>query len=202
MAQPNDVADDPEFAGFLKLVRGGDAQAAEDLVRRYESIIRREVRFKLHDPSLHRILDSVDICQSVMASFFVRAAAGQYDLNHPLQLLRLLISMARNKVAMAARRQRAQRRDNRRVGGLGVEELDPAGGAGTPSRVVAAREMLDLVRGKLGDEERRMADLRAQGREWTEIAAELGGSPDGRRMQFTRALDRVMKDLGLEDDKP
>jgi DNA-directed RNA polymerase specialized sigma24 family protein len=199
MSEPNDVGDDPEFAGFLQLVRAGNAQAAEDLVRRYESIIRREVRLKLHDPSLHRILESVDICQSVMASFFVRAAAGQYDINHPLQLLRLLITMARNKVAMAARRQRAQRRDNRRVGALGVEEVDPAGGVGTPSRVVAAREMLDMVRGHLGDDERRLADLRGQGQEWSDIAAEMGGTADGRRMQLTRALDRVIKELRLED---
>src|SRR5579862_6481355 len=146
MEESQSIAEDPEFADFLKRIRAGDAQAAEELVRRYESLIRREVRLKLHDPSLHRVLDSVDVCQSVMASFFVRAAAGQYDLNQPLQLLKLLISMARNKVAEAARKQRAQRRDSRRVGGLGVEEVDPAGNMGTPSRVVAAREMLDRVR--------------------------------------------------------
>src|SRR5476651_634899 len=115
MPENNDIAVDAEFADFLLRIRAGDAQAAEELVRRYESLIRREVRLKLQDPSLHRVLDSVDICQSVMASFFVRAAAGQYDLNQPLQLLRLLISMARNKVAQAARHQRAQRRDNRRT---------------------------------------------------------------------------------------
>jgi len=202
MSESNDMSDDPEFAGFLQLIRAGNAQAAEDLVRRYESIIRREVRLKLHDPSLHRVLDSVDICQSVMASFFVRAAAGQYDLNHPLQLLRLLITMAKNKVAMAARKQRAQRRDNRRMGAMGVEEIDPAGGVGTPSRVVAAKEMLDLVRGQLGDEERRLADLRSQGHEWADIVAQMGGTADGRRMQLTRALDKAMKKLGLEDEQP
>ena len=32
----------------------------------------------------------MDICQSVMASFFVRAALGQYQLNTPEQLLNLL----------------------------------------------------------------------------------------------------------------
>ena len=201
MPDNDNIAEDAEFAGFLLRIRAGDAQAAEELVRRYESLIRREVRLKLHDPSLHRVLDSVDICQSVMASFFVRAAAGQYDLSQPLQLLRLLISMARNKVAQAARHQRAQRRDNRRVGGLGVEEVDPAGNVGTPSRVVEAKELLGLVRDKLHDDERRLADMRALGHEWTVIAAEMGGTADGRRMQLTRALDRVMRDLGLEEQE-
>ena len=196
----SDLDEDADFAEFIKRIRAGDAQAAEDLVRRYESLIRREVRLKLHDPSLHRVLDSVDVCQSVMASFFVRAAAGQYDLNEPLQLLRLLISMARNKVAEAARRQRAQRRDSRRMGGLGVEEIDPAGAGGTPSRVVAAREMLDRVRDRLQEDERRLADMRALGHEWTDIAAQVGGTADGRRMQLSRALDRVVHELGLEEE--
>jgi RNA polymerase sigma factor (sigma-70 family) len=201
MSENNEIATDAEFADYLLRIRAGDAQAAEELVRRYESLIRREVRLKLHDPSLHRVLDSVDICQSVMASFFVRAAAGEYELNQPLQLLRLLISMARNKVAEAARRQRAQRRDSRRVAGLGVEELDPAGAQSTPSRVAEAKELLNLVRDKLTGEERRLADMRALGHEWNAIAAELGGTADGRRMQLTRALDRVMRELGLEEDE-
>ena len=199
-AENKDIAEDAEFAEFLLRIRGGDAQAAEELVRRYESLIRREVRLKLQDPSLHRVLDSVDICQSVMASFFVRAAAGQYDLNQPLQLLRLLISHGTQQSAprplvinepsgatIAA------------LGALGVEEIDPAGRAGTPSRVVEAKELLSLVREKLNEEERRLADLRSQGHEWTAIAAEMGGTADGRRMQLARALDRVMRELGLEE---
>ena len=35
--------------------------------------------------------------------------------------------------------------------------------------------------------------------EWNEIAAELGGTPDGHRMRLTRALDRVAPELGLDD---
>ena len=45
-----------------------------------------------------------------------------------------------------------------------------------------------------------MADLRGQGRTWAEVAAELGGTPDGRRKQLTRALDRVARELGLDED--
>ncbi len=39
----------------------------------------REVRLHLEDSRLSRSLDSVDVSQSVLASFFVRAAAGEYD---------------------------------------------------------------------------------------------------------------------------
>ena len=37
----------PSFAEFMQRLRGGDARAAEELVRRYESAIRRAVRFRL-----------------------------------------------------------------------------------------------------------------------------------------------------------
>src|SRR4051812_1304294 len=109
------MADAPDFAEFLRRIRAGDEQAAAELVRRYEPIVRREVRLRLADAGLGRVVDSVDICQSALGSFFVRAAAGQYDLDQPAQLLGLLVAMARNKLAAAARKQRAQRRDARRL---------------------------------------------------------------------------------------
>ena len=92
------------FTALIQKWRAGDQSAAIELVRRYEPAIRRVVRLQLRDPRLRRILDSMDVCQSVLASFFLRAATGQYDLNQPAQLLRLLAVMARNKVASQARR--------------------------------------------------------------------------------------------------
>jgi DNA-directed RNA polymerase specialized sigma24 family protein len=194
------MSEESDFADFLKRIRAGDAEAAEELVRRYEPLIRREMRLTVHDPRLHRHVDDADICQSVLASFFVRAGAGQYDLTQPMQLLHLLMRMTRNKVVMAARRERSQRRDNRRLGAVSVEEVDPAGAAPTPSRVVASRELLGRVRQLLQDEERAVADMRAEGQAWADIAAALGGTADGRRMQLTRALDRVIRQLGLEEE--
>jgi hypothetical protein len=64
------MADDEMFADFIQRIRGGDARAAEELVRRYESVIRVEVRHRLSDPRLRRLFDSMDISQSVLASFF------------------------------------------------------------------------------------------------------------------------------------
>ena len=71
------------FADFVGRIRAGDEQAATDLVRRYEPMIRVMVRARLGDRRLRRVLDSMDVCQSVLASFFVRTAAGQYDLEGP-----------------------------------------------------------------------------------------------------------------------
>src|SRR5437763_17042036 len=103
------------FAELIGRVRTGDQDAAAALVRRYEPAIRRAVRIRLADSRLGRVLDSMDICQSVMASFFVRAALGQYELQAPEQLLKLLASMARHKLADQVDRERAACRDNRRA---------------------------------------------------------------------------------------
>src|SRR5437588_7490901 len=111
------------FSELIRRIRAGEETAAAELVQRYESTIRRVVRLRL-DPRLRRVCDSMDICQAVLCSFFVRAASGQYELNTPEQLLKLLAAMARNKLLMTARHQRAARRDFHRVEGGPAEEHD------------------------------------------------------------------------------
>ena len=76
---------DESLPSILRRVRAGDPEAAEAVVRCYEPLVRRRVRvwLRLHHPELLGELESVDICQSVLASFFLRAAGGQYDLESP-----------------------------------------------------------------------------------------------------------------------
>jgi RNA polymerase sigma-70 factor (ECF subfamily) len=193
------MADEQEFAEFIRRIRAGDEQAAIDLVRRYEPTIRIEVRAHLTDPSLYRLFDSMDICQSVLASFFVRAAAGDYELDSPRQLFKLLVGITRNKVAFQARKHRSQRRDHRRSA-ADVQELDVADHTHTPDRVVEGRNLLREVRQRLSEEERQVADLRAVGKSWPEVATEVGGTPEARRKQLSRALSRVAEELGLEEE--
>jgi RNA polymerase sigma factor (sigma-70 family) len=187
------------FADFLERIRAGDEQAAVELVRQYEPVIRREVRLRLHDPRMYRVFDSMDICQSVLKSFFVRAAAGQYDLEEPTDLLKLLVAMTQHKLAFQVRRERYQRRDSRRVVTATPEELNVAGHDPSPSEQLAGQELLHEFRQRLSEEERRLADLRSQGCAWAEIAAQLGGTPHARRMQLTRAIERVALELGLDE---
>src|SRR5207248_6100556 len=105
------MADETPFATLIHRVRSGDQDAAAELVRRYEPAIRRVVRVHLRDPRLRRVLDSTDVCQSVLATFFVRANLGEYELDTPESLLRLLASIARNKLTNQALKHQAQRRD-------------------------------------------------------------------------------------------
>jgi RNA polymerase sigma-70 factor (ECF subfamily) len=193
------MSDVDAFAQLMARVRRGDAHAAEELFQQFEVQVRLEVQLRLRDPRLRRLVDDIDVCQSVWLSFFVRARLGEYDVAEPNELLRLLGGMARNKVAAHARRQSADRRDFRRSAGIGDAEKVEARDA-SPSSVVAGLELARTVRNRLSEEERSIADLRALGRKWTEIAEELGGTADARRVQLQRAAGRVGRELGLEDD--
>ncbi len=195
------MANENTFTDFLRRIRAGDEQAAAELVRQYEPLIRREVRLHMEDRRLSRLFDSTDVCQSVLASFFVRATAGQYNLERPEQVLKLLVQMARNKLVSHARRESRQRRDHRRAASDPQELERLADNTPTPSQLVAGRELLDQFRQRLSDQERQLADLRGQGVPWADVAAQLGGTPRARRMQLARAVDRVARQLGLDEER-
>ena len=193
------MSDENRFRELIHRVRAGDAAAAEELVRQYEKVVRMEVHCRLVDPRLRRVFDTMDVCQAVLGSFFVRAAAGQYDLERPEQLVHLLKAMARKKLAFQARQQCAGRRDVRRLEPIEKTGWEGAGAEPTPSRVFAGKELLSELRNRLSPEERQVADLRALGHEWGDIAQQLGGTAGARRKQLARAIDRVAQELGLEE---
>jgi RNA polymerase sigma-70 factor (ECF subfamily) len=192
------IASDPH--DLLLQIERGEQSAAEEFVRRYLPEIRRAVRVRLTDPRLRRVLDSVDVCQSVFANFFVRVSMGEYDLNHPGDLAALLIAMARNKLLDHVRRLQSRKRDQRRMTADGDEAMaslrDSAEG---PAEIAANKDLLAEVRQRMTADERQLVDLRAAGLEWPEIAAQLGAAPDALRKKFTRAIDRIAHQLGLSE---
>ena len=192
------MADEVPFHDLIQKVRGGDEAAAAELVRRYEPAIRRAVRFRLTDPRLRRTCDSLDVSQSVLASFFVRAASGQYDLDTPEQLLRLLTTMARNKLLNQARHEYATRRDTRLIS-EDVSGHEVAASAPGPAQQAEARELLAEVRKRLLPDELQLVELRNQGHDWNAIAAQLGGNAAALRQKLHRALARLSEQFSLAE---
>jgi RNA polymerase sigma-70 factor (ECF subfamily) len=186
-----------EFGDLLRRVRAGDAQAAAELVRQFEPEVRRHVRLRLSNPRyarLQRVLDSVDISQSVLGNFFVRAALGQFDLQTPGDLIRLLVTMAQNKLVDQARKG-----SNRRPLLSGAAPCDTARDPGhSPSEVAAGTELLQEFLRRMTAEERKLAELRAAGLGWNEVAERVGGTSEAVRKQLERAIRRVERQLGLE----
>ena len=184
------------FRDLILQVRTGDQDAAAELVRLYESAIRRAVRFRLLDARLRSHFDSMDICQSVLASFFVRAAAGQYDIETPEQLVKLLTTMARNKLASQA------------AEGLAAiaRFVRPQTQArwtnfGRPNPTLAtspARELCREALLRLNADERELVEMRQRGCDWVSIAREKNSTPVVLRKRLSRALDRVLHEVGME----
>src|SRR5438270_6728614 len=164
------MALDPSFVELIRGIRAGDQDAAQQFVRQFENVIRRQLRGRLTDPKLCRLFDSEDVCQMIFASFFIRAAAGQYELDRPEQLLKLLATMARNKVVSLARKQRARPADQQRVEDSALHEKVLATEPG-PSTVFVLGELRQEIDRRLSDEESRMVAMRKEGRAWSDIAA-------------------------------
>src|SRR4029079_11448222 len=120
--------------------------AAMELVRRFEPLIRREVRLRIGDDRLNRAFDSADVSQYVFASFFPRAAGGEFELSGPEQLARLLMTMARNRLVSRVRRERRKIRDVRRVQSESATLGSVPDTRATPSKIVGSKEELALLR--------------------------------------------------------
>jgi RNA polymerase sigma factor (sigma-70 family) len=190
------------FDELMSRVQAGHPDAAAELVRHFEPDIRLEVRVRLRvqDRRVRWMLESLDVTQSVLASFFAGVAAGRFAPQNPQQLLGLLVTMARNKLLSKVRDQRRQRRDARRGQSFDAAMHDVAALTERPSQVVAKQELIGEFHKRLSGEERRIADLRWDGQPWTAIAAELGGTAEGRRKQLERALARIARELHLDDE--
>ncbi len=179
------------FQDLITRVRAGDGRAETELVERYEPTVQMVVRRRLADSPLRRLMDSVDICQSVFCNFFARVALGQYELNTEEQLLKLLVTMALNRLRNYYHKYSFQAQ----VSSDYQELVDPAL---SPSTDAALRELEQEFRSRLSEEERQLVDCRALSRSWAEIAAELGENPDALRMRYSRAIVRVLRELGLD----
>jgi len=184
------------FQALLDRVRAGDTAAAAEIVRTYQPALMRVIRVRLADPRLRKGHGESDIFQSVMGSFFVRVALGQYDLKEPADLAKLLAIMARNKVA-----EKARRRDAARDGeDVDAEDAAPiASPDASPSRIIELRDLAEKARGRLTPDLMQLVLLRDEGLEWQEIAARVGGTPDGHRKRLSRAVDAIALELGVDE---
>jgi RNA polymerase sigma factor (sigma-70 family) len=189
---PSGGQQEPDFHALIRRVRAGDPEAAARLVRDYEPEIRRMIRVRLGDTQMRRTLDSMDICQSVMGSFFVRAARGEYRLDKPDELQNLLCIMAYHKLIDMVRKKHLPE------AGPSEAENEPADRGDSPSQEAMYRELLQMFRERLSEEERQLADLRAAGVRWDEIAEQLHGQAEALRKKLDRAVQRVARSLGLE----
>ena len=95
------------------------------------------------------------------------------------QLVKLLVTMARNKLISAAHGNVGGAAIiGERAGGNDLQQI--ASREPDPSDKAASKELFERVQGQLSDEEKQLVELRSQGLGWAEIAGQLAARPSPR----------------------
>ena len=192
------MSEPADFTALINRVKQGEQEAAAELVRRYEPEIRRYIRLRMTSCSIRRFVDSFDVCQSVLGRFFQCLAVDKLDISDPANLQAILRTIAKNRVYDVVSHAHAARRDVRRVAPAGDEPLAVlADSSDTPSKLVAAEELVAAIYEKLPSEVRQLVEARMHGSNWEELAVMASSTPEAVRKQVNRAIQRAADALGL-----
>ena len=194
--RPSNLAASEEAAGdrlsvtdrsLLKLVRGGDEDAATTLYERYARRVFGLVESQLGD-RLRANTEPEDVVQSVFKSMFRGVQAGHYDAPPGTTLWNLLAVIAVHKLRRKAGHHSAQRRDAKR--NVPLETIDDGLALDQTSiefLEVSVRETLELLRPL----DREILSLRIERYTVDEISIETGRS----RRTVERSLQRSRERL-------
>ncbi|TWU25272.1 RNA polymerase sigma factor [Novipirellula galeiformis] len=186
-----------DFDHLISRLKAADEHAAAQIVKSFETEIRRFIRFRLKTSRMKRLVESVDICQSVFAKFFVDLQREAVCPQSPDQLKALLMTMAKNKLVDKARYHQGGKRDIRRVEAEADIALQRTGdGYRTPASVLADHETLAQFRNHLSEEDRELVEARMQGEGWAELASRTGTTADAMRHRVSRAIKDAASKLG------
>lgn len=179
--------DPAALSDLLARAGAGDAAALAELLRRYERRVRLTAR-SLLGPGLRPTLDSLDLVQSVHRALLPGLRCGRYAFADEDQLVALAVTVLRHKVHRATRRP---------LSGPLVES-PPAPPDDQPANATAARDLLARVLDTLGEEDRRIVEMRLQQFSTAEIATALGCTPPILRAQLSRLRARL-REAGYDD---
>lgn len=169
-------------------IREGSTEAAAALLRHFEPQVRRVIRAHLRkSEKLQRIVDCSDIYQSVFAAFIVSFNEGIIAIESPIEMIKLLSAMVRNKVVDYGRRC-----DNR-ITVLAAPQDWAAmdGNEETPSQLMVLRELLEMLQDRLTPLEIEIIQQRSEGRSWADLAKDEDTTPDALRKKIKRAFERA-----------
>jgi DNA-directed RNA polymerase specialized sigma24 family protein len=169
-----------EFHKFLEILRSGDDEAVDRLLSDFDPYLRRAIRTHLFEQRARRVVDTADILQSLLKDFLQRKGTEEAAVSSQ-KLRAYLNAAAQYKVASKVRKER------RRVADL-ADVPEPASRESPPEKSIEDRELIDAIRQRLDERDRRLFDLSRAGRTWREIAIETGGQPDSLRMQLRRSI--------------
>ncbi|AMV20201.1 RNA polymerase sigma factor [Planctomyces sp. SH-PL14] len=187
-----------DLANLIERIRTGDEDACTSLVRDYEPELRRFIRFRMTSSSVRRFVDSLDICQSVLARFFRSLDSDELDISDPAKLRALLLQIAQNRIYDAVALQHAKKRDARRTE-LGGDELLASLQESTDhvERILEMQELVERVYTHCSDADRSLIERRMNGADWNELAASAGATEEAVRKRVERAIEKAAVAAGV-----
>jgi RNA polymerase sigma-70 factor (ECF subfamily) len=185
------VAESPEDGWLLDLWRrAGDEDAARQIVERYVDRLVALARQRL-SPRLARRFDPEDVMQSVFRTFFDRARAGQFHVEGPDDLCKLLTRITIHKTFRQVAFHRAAKRNLDREASQGEDDLqrllELLDREPSPEEANVFIDLLDDFLSQLRTQDRQILELRLQGHTNVEIADRLGIS----ERQVRRLMERI-----------
>jgi RNA polymerase sigma factor (sigma-70 family) len=172
------------FQEFFEILRSGDAEAVERLLSDLDPFLRRAIRLRLRD---RRVVDTSDILQSLLKDYLSREGTDTGSASSR-RLRAYLTAAAQYKVSSRTRKER------RRIAQL--DDVAEPVSRETPANVQAEnRDLIETLRSRLDEEDRRLFDLSQQGRTWRQIADEIGGHPDTLRIQLRRSIAAALAEI-------
>lgn len=190
-----------DFVTLLTRARAGNQDALDQLAREYEPKLRLVARVLL-GPALRPYLDSMDLVQSVHRSLLMGVRNQKFAFDKPDDVLALALTLVRRKAARHWRRLQRQQRLSAVVSSTPdlVQALASLSRPPEdPARIAEANDQIAKLCQSLNQDERRLLELRIQGYEPAEIAADLGLSAVAFRVRLTRLRQRLQS-AGLLDD--
>jgi len=174
-----------ELQQFLVTLQSGDRDAVDEMLRQFEPFLRRIIRLRLIDGRLRRVMDTADVFQSLLKDFL--------EQHHPsVETLAGLDAYLANAVRYKI--QTRLRKERRHAGSL-PEECEPTQVEPSAARQTEDQDWYQAIRARLPAQTQLLLDLKAQGLTWPEIAEKVGGRTDALRMQLTRALAPILRQL-------
>jgi RNA polymerase sigma-70 factor (ECF subfamily) len=167
----------PREDDLLAQWRAGDEQAARQLFDRYVSQLLALARRRISQRIAGRV-DAEDIVQSVFRTFFKRAREGQFHIEDPEDLCKLLARITVHKTLRQVAFHKRGKRDVGMEAGQGDEDHDHLmavlASEPTPDETAVFLDELEHYLAKMTDEDRRILEMRMDGYSNVEIAGKLG----------------------------
>jgi RNA polymerase sigma factor (sigma-70 family) len=179
-----------DFEILLARIRNGDETASAELVQRYERPVLRAVRARLSN-RMRRVLDSMDVMQSVNRSLLLGLRSQKFQFVQPAQLIALAVLLVQRKVARHWRRMKGTPLGEDVIQSDGFPMHEVESHEPEQSSVIAAEDLLQRFLSRLDGLDRQLVQLRLDGNSSIEVAALLNLDAAFVRMRWARLRNNL-----------